>query len=51
MIAHRLATVMDADHIVVLDQGEVQAQGTHKYLLKQSDIYRDIANIQMIISG
>lgn len=51
VIAHRLATVMDADHIVVLDQGEVQAQGTHRYLLKNSDIYRDIANIQMIISG
>ncbi|MDC3181126.1 ABC transporter transmembrane domain-containing protein [Gammaproteobacteria bacterium] len=50
VIAHRLATVKDAHQIVMLDHGEVLAQGTHQQLLKQSDLYRQLADIQMVIS-
>jgi ATP-binding cassette subfamily B protein len=40
IIAHRLHTVMGADQIVVLDNGSVEAQGTHAELLKTSPVYR-----------
>lgn len=40
IIAHRLHTVMGADQIVVLDNGNVEAQGTHEELLKTSPVYR-----------
>ena len=43
IIAHRLATVADADQIVVLDDGRVTATGTHAELLETSDLYRDLA--------
>ena len=49
VIAHRLATVIDADHIVVLDHGQVHAEGTHTQLSKRSDIYQQIASLQMVI--
>jgi ABC-type multidrug transport system fused ATPase/permease subunit len=39
-IAHRLSTVLDADTIVVLDQGRVRARGTHAELLASDDLYR-----------
>ena len=39
--AHRLATVRHADHVLVLDRGRVQAQGTHAELLQRSDWYRE----------
>jgi ATP-binding cassette subfamily B protein len=38
-IAHRLSTVVDADQIIVLDQGEVVEHGTHQSLLAQDGIY------------
>lgn len=40
VIAHRLSTIIDADNIIVMDKGEISAQGTHKELLKKSRIYR-----------
>jgi len=40
IIAHRLATVIDADIIVVLDQGSIIAQGTHETLLKTCESYQ-----------
>ena len=40
IIAHRLATVIDADNIVVLDQGSIIAQGTHETLLKTCESYQ-----------
>lgn len=46
IIAHRLATVLHADRIVVLDQGRVVAQGTHNELLQRSDLYRRLAELQ-----
>lgn len=50
VIAHRLATVKDANHIVVLDEGRVDSQGTHQQLIKRSEIYKQLASIQMVIA-
>lgn len=42
IIAHRLHTIMHADHIVVLDQGRVAGQGTHQALLHSCPLYRQL---------
>ncbi len=42
IIAQRVASVMDADRIIVLDGGRVTAQGTHDELLRSSEIYREV---------
>lgn len=47
MIAQRVASVKNADKIVILDKGAVSAVGTHKQLLENSEVYRDIYNSQM----
>lgn len=46
VIAHRLATVMNADTIVVLDQGRLVATGTHQQLLTSSPLYARWAQLQ-----
>ncbi len=46
IIAHRLATVLHADQIAVLDQGELVAQGTHSQLLVSSPLYKRLASLQ-----
>ena len=46
VIAHRLATVQKADHIVVLDQGQLVEQGTHAELVAQGGIYAGLAALQ-----
>ena len=40
VIAHRLSTICDADRILVLHEGRIVAQGTHRQLLEASDLYR-----------
>jgi len=46
VIAHRLATVVKADRIVVLDQGRVVEQGTHAELLAVGGLYAGLAALQ-----
>lgn len=41
-IAHRLSTIIDSDVIHVMDNGKIVESGTHKELLKKSDIYKDL---------
>jgi ABC-type multidrug transport system fused ATPase/permease subunit len=43
VIAHRLSTIALADEVVVLEEGEVVARGTHAELLESSPLYREIA--------
>jgi ABC-type multidrug transport system fused ATPase/permease subunit len=43
VIAHRLSTIALADEIVVLEDGEIEARGTHDELLESSPLYREIA--------
>ena len=42
VIAHRLSTIMYADQILVLEDGQITAQGTHEQLLTHSETYLDM---------
>ena len=42
VIAHRLSTVVDADQIVVLSEGQVAERGTHAQLLRRGGLYADM---------
>jgi len=46
VVAHRLATILDADKIYVLDKGKIVEEGTHGELLKLGKIYTNLYNIQ-----
>lgn len=46
MIAHRLSTVINADKILVLQQGKIIASGTHQELLATSELYQQLARLQ-----
>lgn len=46
IIAQRISSVKDADKILVVDDGEIKAQGTHRELLESSEIYQEIYNTQ-----
>ncbi len=46
MIAHRLKTIKNADHIIVLDQGRIAEEGNHEELLKKEGLYHKLWNLQ-----
>ena len=46
IIAQRISSVMDADHIIVMNNGKVDGFGTHEELLASNEIYRDVYNSQ-----
>ncbi len=48
VIAHRLATIKQADSIIFFEDGAIQAQGKHEELLKKSEAYAHLANLQFI---
>ena len=47
MVAQRISTIIDADRILVVDDGMIVGQGTHKELLDTCPLYREIAEIQL----
>ena len=47
IVAQRISTIMNADNIIVLNEGEVVGSGTHKELLKTCDVYKEIALSQL----
>ncbi|MDN4620165.1 ABC transporter ATP-binding protein [Paenibacillus sp. PsM32] len=47
MIAQRVSTVMDADQILVLEDGKIVGRGTHRELLESSEVYREIVSSQL----
>ena len=51
VIAHRLATVQDADRIVVMERGRIVAQGRHAELLREGGLYASLARLQFLHSS
>jgi len=47
IIAQRVSSIIDADRIIVLDEGKIVGMGTHKELLKSCDIYNEIVSSQL----
>ncbi len=51
IVAHRLATVQNADRIVVMDEGRIIATGTHEELVREKGLYARLAALQFLGSG
>lgn len=47
IVAQRIGTIMDADQIIVLDEGRIVGRGTHRELLKNCPVYKEIAMSQL----
>lgn len=48
IIAHRFATVINADRIIVFDKGRIVASGKHQTLMQTNDLYREFASLQLL---
>lgn len=46
VIAHRLSTIIDADNILVLENGKIAEQGTHQQLLQEQGLYEHLWSLQ-----
>ena len=46
IIAHRISTIIDADKIILMNEGEIIDVGTHKQLIKSSKIYKNLYELQ-----
>jgi len=46
--AHRISTIKDADHIIVLDHGQIIEQGTHEFLIKNDNLYANLYQKQLL---
>jgi len=51
LVAHRVSTLQHADHIIVLDKGQIMQQGTHNELSGSPGLYRDIYRLQQLTGG
>ena len=51
VIAHRLATVLSCDRIMVMDQGKIVEQGTHAELIARGGLYASLAALQFNASA
>lgn len=47
IVAQRISSIMNADNILVIDEGKIVAQGKHRELLENSEVYREIAESQL----
>jgi ATP-binding cassette subfamily B protein len=47
IVGQRIGTIMDADQIIVLDEGKIVGKGTHKELLASCEVYKEIALSQL----
>ena len=47
IVTQRISTIMNADQIIVLDEGRIAGMGTHSELMKTCETYRDIASSQL----
>ena len=51
VIAHRISTIVNADKIVVLEKGQIIAEGTHQELLETSPMYKTLYALQALLMG
>lgn len=47
IVAQRIGTIMDADQIIVLEEGRIAGKGTHRELMQNCPLYREIAFSQL----
>jgi len=48
LVTHRVSTVRDMDRIIVLNNGVIEAEGTHDWLIDNNDLYRDLCAMQLV---
>jgi ABC-type multidrug transport system fused ATPase/permease subunit len=48
LVTHRVSTVRDMDRIIVLNDGMIQAEGNHDWLLSNCDLYRELCEMQLV---